>query len=194
MNSTSSSRRQIQVSDPLAPVRLSPVRVNGSHVEHKAVEIQTEAGPWECLNIHSPFYQLIPNETMDKVTREILAASDFSWKNAGSVWTGRYYAQLFQSDATVEVPEVGDTLCLGLRSENSYDGSCQFRLVLQGYVLSCLNGLVSPRLFRSFAVRHTTGNDFNIKEAICMISTGLTLLENIAPRVVGLSTIPLTID
>ncbi len=188
-------RRQVQVKDPMAPVRLSPVHVNHSEVAHQAVEILNDEGAWECINIHSPLYQLIPNQTVQTVTSDILAASELSWHDAGSVWTGRYFAQLYASDGLHEVHEVGDTLCLGLRAENSYDGSCQFRLVLQAYVLSCSNGLVSPRLFRSFAVRHMNGNgDFRIEEAINVISSGMSILEQIAPRVSALSRIPLDID
>lgn len=188
-------RRQVQVTDPLAPVQLSPVRVNGSQVPNQAVEILNDDGAWECINIHSPLYKLIPNQTVQTVTNDILGASELSWKETTSVWTGRYFAQLFMSDGLQEVPVTGDTLALGLRSENSYDGSCQFRLVLQAYVLSCSNGLVSPRLFRSFAVKHMNGNDgFRIDEAVSIISSGMSILEHIAPRVSALSRIPLTIN
>lgn len=194
MDTKLNPRRNSPPTDPLAPVRLSPVRVNGSRVEHRAVEIQNDEGTWEVLNIHSPVYQLIPNEVMASVTRDILAESQLDWRPRGSVWTGRYYAELFASDGLVEVPEVGDTIALGLRSENSYDGSCQFRIVLQAWVLSCSNGLVSPRTFTSFALRHMAGNEFEIDRAVRTISEGLPLLEAVAPRVAALSRTPLSIN
>jgi hypothetical protein len=191
----SRKRSRVQVSNPLAPVRTSPVQVGGSQVPHLAVEILNDHNIWETVDIHSPQYRLISNETVDMVTKDILAASDLSWRETGStVWTGRFYGAQFISDGLVDVPEVGDSICLGLKTENSYNGACQFRISLQAYVLSCCNGLVSPRLFRSFAVRHTNGNDFKIDEAVSVLSTGMTILEQIAPRVSALSKIPLTID
>jgi hypothetical protein len=188
---TKSSR--VQVTDPFAEVRVSPVRVNGSPVLNKGIEIMTEDG-WECINIHSAAYQLVPNEVVASVTQEILGGSDLEWNQVNQVWTGRYFAQLFMSSGVVEVPEVGDALCLGLRSENSYDGSCQFRLILQAFVLSCSNGLVSPRHFRSFAMKHQESNHFNVEDAVNVIGTGLNLLEQIVPKVTALSRIPLSID
>ncbi len=38
---------RIVVSDPLAPVRISPVRVNGSSVANKGIEILNDEGEWE---------------------------------------------------------------------------------------------------------------------------------------------------
>lgn len=187
-------RSQIAVEDPLAPVRLSPVRVNGSDVPHKAIEILGDDGRWEVVNIHSPYYQLIPNELMSAVTCDILEASDLTWNRRGSVWTGRYFAELFCSDGLREVSEVGDALALGLRSENSYDGSCQFRIVLQAWVLSCSNGLVSPRLFSSFSLRHLNGSEFDVEKAVSTIAEGMSLLEVIVPRISALAHTPLTID
>jgi hypothetical protein len=73
---TKSSR--VQVTDPFAEVRVSPVRVNGSPVLNKGIEIMTEDG-WECINIHSAAYQLVPNEVVASVTQEILGGSDLEW-------------------------------------------------------------------------------------------------------------------
>lgn len=188
------SRSRVQVADPYAPVRVSPVRVNGSPVMNKGIEIINDAGEWECINIHSSGYQLVPNEVMASVTQEILSESDLMWTKVSQVWTGRYFAQLFSSNGIVEVPEVGDAICLGLRSENSYDASCQFRLVLQAFVLSCKNGLVSPRHFKSFSMKHSSNNEFNSGDAVQTLSTGLDLLEQLTPRISSLSKIPLTID
>ena len=37
-------KKRVQVKDPLAPVRLSPVRVNGNTVTQQRVEIQNAEG------------------------------------------------------------------------------------------------------------------------------------------------------
>ena len=143
-------RKRVQVKDPLAPVRLSPVRVNGHSVTHQGVEIQVDDGSWEAINIHSADYNLVPNRKADEVSQRILMRSSLNWTKMHEVWTGRYWARLYKSDNSMAVHSVGDAISLGLRVENSYDGSCQFRLVLMAYVLSCLNGLVSPQNFGKY--------------------------------------------
>jgi len=186
------SRRQVEVSNPLAPVRISPVRVNGDFVSQKGIEILNDDGIYECLNIHSAQYNLIPNALVQDVTEEILAESDMEWNKVKDVWTGRYWARLYNSDASIEVPTVGDTVSLGLRVQNSYDGSCQFSLVLMAYVLSCENGLVVPKHFTSYKMRHTANNSFNIPEAVNVLKTGMEELEALVPRIDTLSYTPLT--
>ena len=188
------TRSRIQVSDPLAEVRVSPVRVNGSAVSNRGVELLNDAGEWECINIHSSSYNLIPNTLVEETTRQILGESALSWEPTGEIWTGRYWARLYKSDMTVEAPKVGDTLCLGLRVENSYDGSCQFRFVLMAYVLSCENGLLSPKNFTSYKLRHTNSNQFVTDEAVSVIRSGLDELMEVVPLVERLSDIPLSIE
>lgn len=187
-------RNRVQVTDPMAPVRLSPVRVNGGPVTNKGIEIFNDDEAWECINIHTSSYSLIPNVEVANVTSEILDDSRIAWESTREVWTGRYWAKLYKSDVTVEAPQVGDTLSLGLRVENSYDGSCQFRLALMAFVLSCENGLVSPRHFTSFKMRHTTGNGFQVSDAISFLRSGMDELMGIVPLVEELSEIPLTIE
>ena len=190
----SRTRLRIQVRDPLAPVRVSPVRVNGSAVTNTAIEILDDEGAWQCLNIHSASYQLVPNEQVEQVTRAILDDTGMRWEPSGEVWSGRYWARMLKSDVAMKVPQVGDALKLGLRVENSYDGSCQFRLVLMAYVLSCANGLVSPRCFSTYRMRHTRSNEFSIDEAVSVIQAGMDELTGIIPVVERLSEIPLTME
>lgn len=186
---------RVQCKDPFAPVRLSPVRVNGSEVAHQAVEILNDQGIWQTIEVRSPHYQLIPNEAVLTATKDILAASDLSWREAGSTtWTGRFYSTSFISDGLIEVPSLNDTIAIGIRLSNSYNGCCQFRISLQAFVLSCMNGMISPRIFRSFAVRHSNGNEFCLDAAVRVISTGMSILEQLVPRVTALSKIPLDIN
>ena len=187
-------RRRVSVADPLAPVRVSPVRVNGSSVTNQGIEILNDDGDWEAINIHSASYNLIPNEEVARTTREILTGSGMAWEPATEVWTGRYWAMHYKSDVSVRAPKVGDALSLGLRVENSYDGSCQFRLVLMAYVLSCANGMVSSRHFTTYRMRHTSNHEFSIPEAVSVLQTGIDELVGIVPTVDALSEIPLTVE
>ena len=187
-------RSRLAVSDPLAPVRVSPVRVNGSAVSHAGIEILNDKGKWECINIHSSEYNLVPNAEADMVVRDILEESGLSWTRVKEVWTGRYWARLFRSDTRFDDTEVGEVLSLGLRVENSYDGSCQFRLVLMAYVLSCSNGLVIPKHFSSYRMRHLTSNEFDISEAILEIQHGFEQVRDLIPSINRLSGIPLSVE
>ena len=191
---TVTKRSRVRVSSPFAAVRTAPVNVNGSQVSNLAVEIRDDEGDWRCLNIHSAVYRLIPNALVNEIAEEILIQTGTCWTPEREIWTGRYWAKLFRSDFNVDVPEVGDTLSLGLRVENSYDGSCQFRIVLMGFVLSCTNGLVSPKHFSSFVMRHLGDEEVNYGLAVAKIRQGMRELEGVLPLVGRLNRIPLTVD
>ncbi|OPL19564.1 MAG: hypothetical protein AVO35_10400 [Candidatus Aegiribacteria sp. MLS_C] len=191
---TRKNRKRVQVSDPVAEVRISPVRVNGHQVTHKGVEIQLDDGSWEAINIHSNDYNLVPNADADRVAKQILADSAYGWEKKDEIWTGRYWAALYQADSDVEAPSVGDALSLGLRVENSYDGSCQFRLILMAYVLSCSNGLVVPQHFANYRMRHTMNNEFDTAEAVYVLNSGMEQVVGLLPKIDELSRTPLTLS
>jgi hypothetical protein len=122
-----------------------------------------------------------------------MSLSALRWNEERVVWTGRFLSLLYRSDKILQVPSVGDAVALGLRFENSYDGSAKFRFVLMAFVLSCTNGVMSPKYFSSYTVKHTASSGFDIKEAVSVIRTGAESLEQIAPRIGQLSRIPLSI-
>jgi len=194
MMDTVTKRSRVHVSSPFADVRVAPVKVNGSQVSNQAIEIRDDQGDWQCLNIHSSAYNLIPNSRVAELTEEILIQTGTVWTPQREIWTGRYWAKLYRSNLDLDVPEVGDTISLGIRIENSYDGSCQFRMVLMGFVLSCTNGLVSPKHFSSFSMRHVGDEELSFGLAAAKIRQGMGELEGILPLVNRLSRIPLTVD
>ncbi len=178
--------------DPFSPVRLSPVSVNGSTTPHVGVEIQGDNGSWECVAIHGPAYELVPNALVQQVAREITSRSAMRWAEEKTIWTGRFLSVLYRSDHLVPLPAVGDAISLGLRVENSYDGSAKLRLALMAFVLSCTNGLMSPRYFTTYTMKHTTSNEFDTEEATEILNDGASTLEVLAPRIGELSRMPLT--
>ena len=189
----SSIRSIVSASDPFSPARLSPVSVNGSAVPQVGVEVLNDEGHWECVNIHSQGYQLIPNSLVQQVAREITSRISMNWTEEKTIWTGRFLSVLYRSDHLKELPEVGDAVSLGLRVENSYDGSAKFRLALMAFVLSCTNGLMSPRLFTTYTVKHTSSRGFDVDEAIDVIREGAFSLETLAPKIAELSRMPLNV-
>jgi len=182
------------VTSPFAEVRVAPVSVRGSEVSNQAIEIRDDQGDWQCLNIHSSAYKLVPNSVVNEIADEVLIHTGQNWTPEREVWTGRYWAKLFRSNLEVDAPQVDDTLSLGLRVENSYDGSSQFRIVLMGFVLSCTNGLVSPRHFSSFTMKHIGDEEVNYGLAVAKIRQGMGELEGVLPLVNRLNRIPLTVD
>jgi len=69
---TVTKRSRVRVSSPLADVRLARVNVNGASVTHRGIEILTDEGDWECINIHSASYNLISNKRVAEVTDDML--------------------------------------------------------------------------------------------------------------------------
>lgn len=186
-------RSMVQVKDPFAPVRLAPVSVNGTSVPQVGVEILNDEGAWEAINIHSQGYQLIPNTLVQQAAREIMSRSDLQWNEEKRIWTGRFLSLMYRSDRIVEVPSVGDAVSLGLRVENSYDGSAKFRLVLMAFVLSCTNGMMSPRFFTTYTMRHSVENRLDLRGAVDLLNSGVTMLQSIAPRIASLASIRLNV-
>jgi hypothetical protein len=186
-------RSSVGATDPFTQVRLAPVSVNGTSVPQVGVEILNDEGCWEAINIHSQGYQLIPNALVKQVANEITSRSSMNWLEEKIIWTGRFLSVLYRSDHLVDLPEVGDAVCLGLRVENSYDGSAKFRLALMAFVLSCTNGLMSPRLFTTYTVKHNAAKEFDIEEAIEVIRDGASSLEVLAPKIGELSRMPLNV-
>lgn len=186
-------RSMVQVKDPFAPVRLAPVSVNGTSVPQVGVEIFNDEGAWEAINIHSQGYQLIPNTLVQQAAREIMSRSDLEWSPTQTIWTGRFLSLMYRSNRLEDVPGVGDAVALGLRVENSYDGSAKFRLVLMAYVLSCTNGLMSPRFFTTYTLKHTVDNRLDLRGAVDLIHNGAVMLENLAPRIASLASIRLNV-
>ncbi|HOF67814.1 MAG TPA: DUF932 domain-containing protein [Candidatus Fermentibacter daniensis] len=183
----------MSISDPFSPVRLAPVSVNGTSVPQVGVEILNDDGAWEAINIHSQGYQLVPNSLAQQAGREIMSRSDLQWSQERMVWTGRFLSLMYRSDRIIEVPALGDAVSLGLRVENSYDGSAKFRLVLMAFVLSCTNGMMSPRFFSTYTMRHSVENRLDLRGAVDLINNGVTMLQDLAPRMSSLAGIRLNV-
>lgn len=187
-------RKRVRVSSPLAPVRLARVNVNGAAVTHQGIEILDDFDEWQCISIHSGCYNLISNAQVAEITDDILAGSQIRWTPAREIWSGKYWARIFSSDVSVDCPRVGDTLSLGLRVENSYDGSARFRMVLMGYVLSCTNGLISPKHFSSYSLKHIGDEEPSHAVVHAHLEKGIREVEALLPIVDRLSSIPFTSD
>ena len=185
------ARSRIQVTNPYSPVRLAPVSVSGQAVTQVGVEILDDQENWQTINIHSQGYQLISNSLAQQTAREITSLSTLNWEEERTLWTGRFLSIMYRSDQIVDIPEVGDAVALGFRASNSYDGSAKFRLDLMAFVLSCSNGLMSPRYFSTYTLKHIATQEFDLREAVSIIGDGLDTIEKIAPRIATLSTIPL---
>jgi len=165
-----------------AEVKTVPHIAGGVTTEHSDVMIMGDNG-WQYINTVSPNYQLVTNETAMGIANEIMSNSEHVWSPVKTMWNGKRMSSFYKTqDAVAELPRVGDTIAMGLRVDNSYDGSSSFGYALMAYVLSCTNGLVSDRLFGTFRMKHV-GNSWDMDAAKETIIGGTQRLIEFAPRI-----------
>lgn len=182
--------------NPLAEVVLEPVVVAGKDTGKMAVMVQDDSGEFQHQAMNSGDYKLLKNSLALQVGEDMMSRSPFAWEQMPThdVWSGKFMARCYRTtDLTVELPAVGDAIALGLRIENSYDGSTKFRASLMAYVLSCLNGMTSPQFFESYTFRHLEGREeFDVSDISMKLEEGLSVLERVAPMIQELSETPLS--
>lgn len=186
------TRTRLQVSDPMSPVRSVEIRTNGDAV-FQGVEILSDCGQFELLNIHSASYNLLANSDVQKAAQSVLDDSGLSWRKVRETWNGRFWAEQWISDCQVEAPEVDDLLAMGLLVQNSYDGSAQASMVLMGFVVACTNGLMSTRHFESYSMKHLTSETFDNSGAVAKLDAGVQQVQALVPVMHSLNRIPLSV-
>lgn len=107
----------------------------------------------EVIAIHSERYGLYKNEDFVDVVKGVTGEQfegyvQKSW-NRLDIY---YYPEEYRIDVD---PEVGDTIRLGLRFSNSYDGSTALRTQFVGYRLQCKNGMSAKGLISDVSTKHT---------------------------------------
>lgn len=187
------TRGRVAVADPMSPVRSVKIRTNGDSV-FQGIEILSDSGQYELLNVHSTSYNLLANADVERAARRVLDDSGLDWRRVRETWTGRFWGRQWISDYQIEAPEVGDVLALGLLIQNSYDGSAQASMVLMGYVVECTNGLLASRHFGTYAMKHLVGETFDTRGAIAKLNTGMQQVQELVPVMERLHRIPLTVD
>lgn len=134
----------------------------------------------QAIAIHSERYKLYPNKEFIEVVKSV-TGEQFEGYISES-WN-RLDVYFYPKDLTIDVnPQVGDTIRLGLRFTNSYDGTTALRIQFIGMRLICMNGMTTKGLISQLSTRHTTKSLDSEKfgEIVSQLfDTDLTLLKNI---------------
>lgn len=179
-------------SSPFSDVALDQMEVGGEKVDKMAVRVMDDAGIFRTQAVVGMDYALIPNTLARQVGEDVMARSPYTWEHMATAHTGKVMSLSYRSDLILEVPEVGDTIALGIRIENSYDKSIKFKASLMAYVLSCLNGMTSRKFFKSFTFRHhESSGDFDVADISEKLLEGEGVLRKIAPVLAELKRAPL---
>ena len=165
------------VPDKFAPVALEPVVIHGVDTGRLSVVLDDPVRGKTPVGIVGKNYGVWSNYDAMKVAEEILHRSRYSWNPVHEIWDGKHYQSFWQtSEALIELPAVGDAIRLGLRLENSYDGSCKLRIAVMAYVLTCTNGMISDQRWGVFSVRHDRSKHVDWDDAVTQLQSGATNL------------------
>ncbi len=128
---------------------------------------------WTECGVMSADYLTVSNAEVRDMAHEIAARSGLRFSEVQTYFDGRRYALTMAAteDGLVEA-RVGDYVGLGLRAENSYDGSRRFGLSLCAYRLACLNGMLVPSLFHRVTFKHLRSSerwDDDVRAALSVI-------------------------
>lgn len=162
--------------DPYAPIEkrslwtTDSMRSGGFSV--RVADPDSPSGWSEC-GIVSADYLVISNADARDVAHEIADRSGLGFTEEKVTFDGKRYAlNLVAKEQGLVEPRVGDHVGLGLRVENSYDGSRRFGASLFAYRLACKNGMLVPSLFRRVQFRHvrsSEGWEDELRRSLAMI-------------------------
>ncbi|MCF7855424.1 MAG: DUF945 domain-containing protein [Candidatus Pacebacteria bacterium] len=165
--------------DPMAPVSLEPVIIHGVDTDRRSVVLDDPTMGKVPVGIVGKHYGLWSNSDAMKVVNEIMHRSPYDWESVHRIWDGKHFNSFWKTtEQMIDLPEVGDAIHLGLRLENSYDGSCKLRIAVMAYVLTCTNGMVSDQRWGLFSVRHSASREVDWDDAITQLRHGAGNLIN----------------
>ena len=167
------------VPDKYAPVSLEPVVIHGVDTGKLSVTLDDPALGKTPVGIVGKNYGVWSNHDAVKVAEEVMHRSRYSWEREHEIWDGKHFHMFWKTaDNLIELPEVGDAIQLGLRLENSYDGTCKLRIAVMAYVLTCTNGMISDQRWGIFSMRHDRNRDVDWADAVTQLQDGATNLLN----------------
>lgn len=157
-----------------SPVSLEPVVVHGVDTGKMSVILDDpEIGKFPSA-IVGKNYGIWSNYDAVKVMEEVMHRSKYSWSQVHEIWDGKHLNMFWKTEQNIiELPEVGDAIQLGVRLENSYDGSCKLRIAVMAYVLKCTNGMVSDQNWGVFSVRHDNSRAIDWGDASGQLEHGV---------------------
>src|SRR5690606_4046515 len=127
--------------DPYAPIEKRSLWTTDSmRSGGYSVRVADPSSPsgWAECGVVSADYLVVSNAEVRDVAREIASRSGLRFAEEKTFFDGKRYAlDLVAKDDGLVEARVGDHVGLGLRVENSYDGSRRFGASLFAYRLAC---------------------------------------------------------
>lgn len=132
-------------------------------------------GKWEEVGSGvSPNYLVISNKELNAYCERIRRGTGMKWVHDRMMFDGKRYKNVYRTeDNGIHVPELNDTMYIIFTEVNSYDGSGMAGFRIDFMVLSCLNGMISPRYGLEHKIRHSL-QKVNWKEDITNANRLLT--------------------
>ena len=176
-NMTTTKKNTMVNSDPMAPVRMENIKIDGEPSDKYYVAMQKEASE-EYTDIpgvgsvHSADYQLVTNEDVRNLAVDVMAETGLHFeplphyeggKPTTLFWNGhRYMQRWFSRDVSIQAPNGRGLFAMGLQIQNSYGGSSAVSFEFFGMHLLCANQFYSANLFGSARFPHVTSKGGNI--------------------------------
>lgn len=173
--------------DPYLHVEMRPLYAADAMRSHgRTVRITDTSDPsgFREVGLVSPDYVLVPNADVRDLALEVAARSGLGFEVEQTFFDGKRYAlSLVSRDRGLVETRVGDYVGLGLRFENSYDGSTKLSASLFAYRLACKNGMLVPELFERVAFKHLrsiSGWEDEVQRTLRMVGSSAAGLERFA--------------
>lgn len=130
-------------------------------------------------------YNLIPNQQAVEIVKGILDEGEFAYKDTENIlWSGRRFRRRIALEDSREDITPGDTVCMTVDINNSYDGSKAFGIAFNAIRLICANGLTIEDRVGELAIRHIGNGDWQnrIVEYIQQIGKAIALFKELVPN------------
>ena len=154
--------------DPLAPVEMYQMQIDGKPSDTYAVRMLDEQGQMQTLPglsaRHSKDYTLIPNQQVYDLVSDILTRSGRNFlpvpeygtrgHSKATYWDGRRYsAKWYCPELGGELPG-GHAVAMGIEAVNSYDSTQPVGIHFFAMHVLCSNQFYASNMLTSFVFRH----------------------------------------
>jgi len=169
--------------DMFSSVSLEPVLYNDLDTGKMHVILDDPTFGKTPVSMVSKNYAIWSNYEATKVVEEIMHRSPYQFGPVHNIWNGKQLSMFWKTtENIIDLPEVGDAINLGIRLDNSYDGTSKLRIAIMAYVLKCTNGMVSDRNWGVFSVRHDNSRVIDWTDAAFQLEHGAGKVISFAPQ------------
>ena len=170
--------------DPYTPIRKVQLQ-SADGTSSNAFSIQTmfenELGEeqWQESGVVRQDYLGIPNIKVQKLSLDVINASDHMWQEEKVFWNGKKFKLFYTADEkfsldTLQTTSRADDIKLGLMFENSYDGTTALSARLTLTRIICTNGMMSHKYLPGIKILHNLNNSDKYEDELLKIQSLIT--------------------